>query len=176
MNVRRFMCILSSHDCTCGAVPNPPAKKQTESCARKATPLRGESKVVLPLWGVQSEQAAAFRWSLCDNRGLRVIPRSPPLLLADDEESRSDCFKGSRSCPSAGGHPETVEMREAPWSAVRQLTDCRRRIPCAKAVAVRRLTDTALQGAFGTGVFGAEILRPLESHVIPAQAGTQSVP
>ena len=27
--------------------------------------------------------------SLCDNPSLRVIPRSPPFLVADDEESRT---------------------------------------------------------------------------------------
>ena len=42
-------------------------------------------------------------------------------------------------------------MREVPWSAVRQLTDCRLGIPCAKAVA----TATALQGAFGREIFSS---------------------
>ena len=72
-------------------------------------------------------------WSLHGNPVLRVIPRSPPLLLADDdpspegfgpasrsvragrpqgEESRSEYFQGSRSCPSAGWHPETMKMPE----------------------------------------------------------------
>ena len=33
------------------------------------------------------------------------------------EESRSVCFQCSRSRPLADGHPETMKMREAPWSA-----------------------------------------------------------
>ena len=30
-------------------------------------------------------------------------------------------FHGSRSRPSADGHPETMKMREAPWSAAAKL-------------------------------------------------------
>jgi len=28
-----------------------------------------------------------------------------------------DGFQSSHSCPSADGHPETMKLREAPWSA-----------------------------------------------------------
>jgi hypothetical protein len=57
-------------------------------------------------------------------------------------------------------------MREAPWSAVRQLTDCRLAIPCAKALA----NATALQGAFGTNIFVAA--KGLCSSFLRETAGT----
>jgi hypothetical protein len=57
-------------------------------------------------------------------------------------------FHGSRSCPSADGHPEIMKMREAPWSAAAELPPCN---PNQKAVA----GATALQGAFGTTIFKA---------------------
>jgi hypothetical protein len=43
--------------------------------------------------------------------------------------------------------PLCKEMRDAPWSAEAKLPPWH---PEEQAVAVRRLTDTALQGAFGT--------------------------
>jgi hypothetical protein len=30
-------------------------------------------------------------------------------------------FQSSRACPAADGHPETMKMREAPWSAAARL-------------------------------------------------------
>ena len=37
--------------------------------------------------------------------------------------ARNDsAFQSSRSCPSADGHPESMKMREAPWSAVAPAT------------------------------------------------------
>ena len=35
------------------------------------------------------EETGPLPWSLCDNSSSRVIPRSPPFLVADDEESRT---------------------------------------------------------------------------------------
>jgi hypothetical protein len=47
---------------------------------------------------------AARRGAPCGRPGR---PQGPPLRH----------FRGSRSCPSADRHPESMKMREAPWSA-----------------------------------------------------------
>jgi hypothetical protein len=78
----------------------------------------------------------------------RVIPseaRNLALFLGPSEIprfARNDRhFQSSRSCPSADGDPQTMKMREAPWSAAAKLPPWN---PNQKAVA----GATALQGAF----------------------------
>ena len=51
MNVRRFMCILSSHNRTCGAAPHPPAKNKLSRVREKLPSFDGKVKWFWPPWG-----------------------------------------------------------------------------------------------------------------------------
>ena len=75
---------------------------------------------------------------------------SPPLtgfsfsrrfFLVQTLKGRKRRFHSRRSCPSADGHPETMKMREAPWSAA-----ARRRLCIAPTEFLGR---RALEGATG---------------------------